>query len=64
MTIDAITQFMLLQGPSQAFLNLEWDVIWNLNKKVIDPVAPRHVALERSNLYASISRLLLDRVRS
>ncbi|GAA5845383.1 hypothetical protein JCM5353_004814, partial [Sporobolomyces roseus] len=50
MTIDAITQFMLLQGPSQAFLNLEWDVIWNLNKKVIDPVAPRHVALERSNL--------------
>ncbi|GAA5902968.1 glutamate--tRNA ligase GUS1 [Sporobolomyces salmoneus] len=50
MTIDAITQFMLLQGPSQAFLNLEWDVIWNLNKKVIDPVAPRHVALEKQNL--------------
>ncbi|GAA5931087.1 glutamate--tRNA ligase GUS1 [Sporobolomyces koalae] len=50
MTIEAITQFMLLQGPSQAFLNLEWDVIWNLNKKVIDPVAPRHVALEKQNL--------------
>jgi glutamyl-tRNA synthetase len=51
MTIEAITQFMLLQGPSQAFLNLEWDVIWNLNKKVIDPVAPRFVALEKQNLY-------------
>ncbi|GAA5888833.1 hypothetical protein JCM5296_005009 [Sporobolomyces johnsonii] len=50
MTIDAITQFMLLQGPSQAFLNLEWDVIWNLNKKVIDPVAPRFVALEKEGL--------------
>ncbi|GAA5955820.1 hypothetical protein JCM3765_001862 [Sporobolomyces pararoseus] len=50
MTIEAITQFMLLQGPSQAFLNLEWDVIWNLNKKVIDPVAPRFVALEKQNL--------------
>ncbi|GAA5973550.1 hypothetical protein JCM11641_007114 [Rhodosporidiobolus odoratus] len=50
MTIEAITQFMLLQGPSQAFLNLEWDVIWNLNKKVIDPVAPRFVALEKEGL--------------
>ncbi|GAA5905485.1 hypothetical protein JCM6882_004765, partial [Rhodosporidiobolus microsporus] len=50
MTIEAITQFMLLQGPSQAFLNLEWDVIWNLNKKVIDPVAPRFVAVEKEGL--------------
>ncbi|KAJ8292069.1 putative glutamate--tRNA ligase, cytoplasmic [Rhodotorula toruloides] len=50
MTVEAITQFMLQQGPSQAFLNLEWDVIWNLNKKVIDPVAPRFVALEKENL--------------
>ncbi|GAA5858656.1 hypothetical protein JCM8547_001408 [Rhodosporidiobolus lusitaniae] len=50
MTIEAITQFMLLQGPSQAFLNLEWDSIWNLNKKVIDPVAPRFVALEKEKL--------------
>lgn len=50
MTIDALTQFMLLQGPSQAFTNLEWDIIWNINKKVIDPVAPRHVALEKAGL--------------
>ncbi|KAM0755247.1 glutamyl-tRNA synthetase [Meredithblackwellia eburnea MCA 4105] len=50
MTISAITQYMLLQGPSQAFTNLEWDVIWNINKKVIDPIAPRHVALEKENL--------------
>ncbi|GAA6011598.1 hypothetical protein JCM10207_002674 [Rhodosporidiobolus poonsookiae] len=50
MTIEAITQFMLQQGPSQAFLNLEWDSIWNLNKKVIDPVAPRFVALEKEAL--------------
>ncbi|GAA5827708.1 hypothetical protein JCM11251_001799 [Rhodosporidiobolus azoricus] len=50
MTIEAITQFMLLQGPSQAFLNLEWDVIWNLNKKVIDPVAPRFVAVEKEGI--------------
>ncbi|KAK4048540.1 glutamate--tRNA ligase [Microbotryomycetes sp. JL201] len=50
MTIDAINQFMLLQGPSQAFITLEWDVIWNINKKVIDPVAPRHTALAKKDL--------------
>jgi glutamyl-tRNA synthetase len=53
MTIEAITQFMLLQGPSQAEVNLEWDSVWNLNKKVIDPVAPRHVALEKEKLCVS-----------
>ncbi|KPV71920.1 uncharacterized protein RHOBADRAFT_56299 [Rhodotorula graminis WP1] len=50
MTVEAITQFMLQQGPSQAFLNLEWDSIWNTNKRVIDPVAPRHVALATEGL--------------
>ncbi|SCV72989.1 BQ2448_6914 [Microbotryum intermedium] len=50
MTIEALTQFMLMQGPSQAFTNLEWDVFWSLNKKVIDPVAPRFTALEKKDL--------------
>jgi len=45
MTVEALTQFMLSQGPSQAVVSLEWDSIWTLNKKVIDPVAPRHWAI-------------------
>ncbi|CAA7271612.1 unnamed protein product [Cyclocybe aegerita] len=45
MTIEALTQFMLSQGPSQAVVSLEWDSIWTINKKVIDPVAPRHWAV-------------------
>jgi glutamyl-tRNA synthetase len=45
MTVEALTQFMLMQGPSQAVVSLEWDSIWALNKKVIDPVAPRHWAI-------------------
>lgn len=36
---------MLAQGPSQAIVSLEWDSIWAINKKVIDPVAPRHWAI-------------------
>ncbi|KAF9469253.1 glutamate-tRNA ligase [Collybia nuda] len=45
MTVEALTQFMLSQGPSQAVVSLEWDSIWSLNKKVIDPIAPRHWAI-------------------
>lgn len=43
---------MLAQGPSQAVVSLEWDSIWSLNKKVIDPVAPRFWAIEKADPYA------------
>ncbi|KAG9318600.1 glutamate-tRNA ligase [Chiua virens] len=45
MTVEALKQFMLTQGPSQSLVSLEWDSIWALNKKVIDPVAPRFWAI-------------------
>ena len=45
MTVEALTQFMLSQGPSQAIVSLEWDSIWALNKKIIDPIAPRFWAI-------------------
>lgn len=45
MTVEALKQFMLSQGPSQSLVSLEWDSIWVLNKKVIDPVAPRFWAI-------------------
>ncbi|KAF9227790.1 glutamyl-tRNA synthetase, partial [Gyrodon lividus] len=47
MTVEALTQFMLSQGPSQSLVSLEWDSIWALNKKVIDPIAPRFWAVVR-----------------
>jgi glutamyl-tRNA synthetase len=43
---------MLSQGPSQAIVSLEWDSIWALNKKVIDPVAPRHWAIVKDKMCA------------
>jgi glutamyl-tRNA synthetase len=43
---------MLLQGPSQAIVSLEWDSIWAINKKVIDPIAPRFWAIEAKQMYA------------
>ncbi|PCH37806.1 glutamate-tRNA ligase [Wolfiporia cocos MD-104 SS10] len=50
LTVEALRQFMLAQGPSQAIVSLEWDSLWTLNKKVIDPVAPRFWALNKTGL--------------
>ncbi|KAJ1871924.1 glutamate--tRNA ligase [Coemansia sp. RSA 990] len=50
MTIEALRQYVLMQGASQKNMLLEWDKIWSLNKKIIDPVAPRHTALLKREL--------------
>ncbi|KAJ3084169.1 hypothetical protein HDU99_002883 [Rhizoclosmatium hyalinum] len=50
MTIEALRKYILMQGASQKSLELEWDKIWTLNKQVIDPIAPRHTALEREKI--------------
>ncbi|KAJ2714986.1 glutamate--tRNA ligase [Coemansia spiralis] len=50
LTIDALRQYVLMQGASQKNMLLEWDKIWATNKRVIDPVAPRHTALLKKGL--------------
>lgn len=50
MTIEALKQYILMQGASQNVLMLEWDKLWALNKKVIDPVAPRHTAVIKEHM--------------
>ncbi|KAI3613310.1 hypothetical protein CBS9595_004143 [Malassezia furfur] len=50
MTIDTIRQFILSQGPSQQIVNMEWDNVWALNKRLLDPVVPRYVALDEAKL--------------
>ncbi|XP_004613070.2 bifunctional glutamate/proline--tRNA ligase isoform X2 [Sorex araneus] len=45
MTVEGLKQFIAAQGSSRSVVNMEWDKIWAFNKKVIDPVAPRFVAL-------------------
>lgn len=49
MTVEALTQFMLSQGPSSSIVSLDWDSIWALNKKIIDPVAPRFWSILKQN---------------
>lgn len=49
MTVEGLRNFIMAQGPSKNIINLDWSVIWALNKKVIDPVAPRFTAIETEN---------------
>ncbi|KVH99452.1 glutamate--tRNA ligase, cytoplasmic [Cynara cardunculus var. scolymus] len=43
--IEALIQFILEQGASKNLNLMEWDKLWNINKKIIDPVCPRHTAV-------------------
>lgn len=50
LTIEGLKQYMLAQGPSQSDTILEWDGIWSTNKKIIDPIVPRHHAVTAKDL--------------
>ncbi len=49
MTIEGLKKFILSQGPSKNVILLDWTSIWAVNKKFIDPVAARYVAVFATN---------------
>lgn len=49
MTVPALRDFMLQQGPSRNVVNMDWTIFWATNKKFIDPVAPRYTAILLEN---------------
>lgn len=50
MTIQGLRAYILSQGASRNSTLQGWDKIWTVNKRVIDPIAPRHVALETDEM--------------
>lgn len=49
MTIDALQEFILSQGPSKSITLMDWTKFWATNKKYIDPVAARYTAIESTD---------------
>ncbi|VAH76037.1 unnamed protein product [Triticum turgidum subsp. durum] len=43
--IEALIQFILEQGASKNLNLMEWDKLWTINKKIVDPVCGRHTAV-------------------
>uniref|UniRef100_A0A0C9RLA1 Bifunctional glutamate/proline--tRNA ligase n=1 Tax=Fopius arisanus TaxID=64838 RepID=A0A0C9RLA1_9HYME len=50
MTVEGLKQFIISQGSSRSVVFMEWDKIWSINKKVVDPVAVRYTALNEDEL--------------
>jgi glutamyl-tRNA synthetase len=49
LTIEALSQFALEQGASASTNFMDWDKIWAINRKVLDPKVPRYVAISKKN---------------
>lgn len=49
MTVVALTEFMLDQGPSKNSNLMEWDKIWATNRKIIDKECHRYTAVSQNN---------------
>uniref|UniRef100_A0A452ZRC9 glutamate--tRNA ligase n=1 Tax=Aegilops tauschii subsp. strangulata TaxID=200361 RepID=A0A452ZRC9_AEGTS len=43
--IEALIQFILEQGASKNLNLMEWDKLWTINKKIVDPICGRHTAV-------------------
>nr|XP_049704786.1 bifunctional glutamate/proline--tRNA ligase isoform X6 [Helicoverpa armigera] len=54
MSVEGLRQFIAAQGSSRSVVFMEWDKIWAINKKVIDPIAPRYTALESNPVPVSL----------
>lgn len=50
MTVAALRDFIIKQGPSRNIVSMDWTTFWASNKKEIDPVAPRHTALLQKDI--------------
>ncbi|KAL0364910.1 UNVERIFIED_CONTAM: Glutamate--tRNA ligase, cytoplasmic [Sesamum angustifolium] len=53
--IEALIQFILEQGASKNLNLMEWDKLWAINKKIIDPVCPRHTAVIEEKLNEEVT---------
>lgn len=49
MTVQGLRAYIMSQGASRNNTMQQWDKIWTVNKRVIDPIAPRHVGIDKAN---------------
>jgi len=48
LTVEALTQFILAQGPSKNLNLMEIEKLWAVNRAIIDPIVPRYTAIDNS----------------
>lgn len=50
LTVAALREFMLQQGPSRNDVTMDWTILWAMNRKMIDPTAARCTAVDKEGL--------------
>lgn len=55
MTVEALREFILAQGASKSLNLMDMDKLWAINKKVIDPIAPRYTAVDSSRVLFTLT---------
>jgi bifunctional glutamyl/prolyl-tRNA synthetase len=50
LTIEALHQFILSQGASRSVSTIQWEALWTVNKKYIDPIVPRFAAVVKKDI--------------
>jgi glutamyl-tRNA synthetase len=55
LAVAALREFILSQGASRNLNTMTWEKLWTLNKRVIDPVCPRHTAVEDARVLLTLT---------
>ncbi|KAF4121996.1 glutamyl-tRNA synthetase [Geosmithia morbida] len=50
LSVAALREFMIKQGPSRNIVNMDWSALWATNKRLLDPVVPRYMAVEKKDV--------------
>ena len=54
LSMEALREFMVSQGPSKAVVNMDWNTIWAMNKQIVDKTAARYTAIEGDSVKCTI----------
>lgn len=50
LNVEALKEYILMQGVAQKTSIFSWDKLWSINKKVIDDLSGRYFCIEEENL--------------
>ena len=60
LSVSALREFILSQGASRNLNTMTWEKLWTMNKRVIDPVCPRHTCVEGGHMGPGTGRVLFQ----